>query len=83
MKVDATFERAPLTLSSLYMLEGKAEKAVEVLISNNFIFSCIQMHISGVGSNRVLQGPLIQIVGVALITKFCDHNHSFVEVVFQ
>ena len=45
MKVDATFERMPLTLSSLYKLEGKAEKAVEVLISNNFIFSCVQMHI--------------------------------------
>ena len=45
MKVDATFERAPLTLSSLYMSERKAEKAVEVLISNNFIFSCVQMHI--------------------------------------
>ena len=44
MKVDATFERAPLTLSSLYMLEGMAEKAVEVLISNNFMFSCVQMH---------------------------------------
>ena len=38
---------------------------------------------SGVGSNRVLQGPPIQVVGVALITEFCDHNYSFVEVVFQ
>ena len=40
------------------------------------------LHISGVGSNRVLQGPLIQVVGVALITEFCDHNYSFVEIVF-
>ena len=40
MKVDATFERAPLTLSSLYMSEGKAEKAIEV-----FMFSCVQIHI--------------------------------------
>jgi hypothetical protein len=31
--------------------------------------------ISGVGSNRVLGGPPIQIVGVALITEFCDHNY--------
>ena len=37
---------------------------------------------SGVGSNRVLQGPPIQVVGVALITEFCDHNYSFVEVIF-
>ena len=41
-------------------------------------FSC-----SGVGSNRVLRGPPIQIMDVALITEFCDHNnYSFVEVVF-
>ena len=39
------------------------------------------VYISGVGSNRVLQGPLIQVVGVALITEFCDHNYSFVEVI--
>ena len=39
-------------------------------------------HSSGVGSNRVLQGPPIQVVGVALITEFCDHNYSFVEVIF-
>ena len=37
---------------------------------------------SGVGSIRVLRGPPIQDVGVALIIEFCDHN-SFVEVVFQ
>ena len=37
---------------------------------------------SGVGSNCVLQGPPIQAVGVALITEFCDHNYSFVAVVF-
>ena len=37
--------------------------------------------LSGVGSNRVLQGPPIQVVGVALITEFCDHNYSFVEVI--
>ena len=36
---------------------------------------------SGVGSNHVLQGPPIQIVGVALITEFYDHNYSFVEVI--
>ena len=28
----------------------------------------------------MLQGPPIQVVGVALITEFCDHNYSFVEV---
>ena len=38
---------------------------------------------SGVGSNRMLQGPPIQVVGVALITEFCDHNYSFVEVIFK
>ena len=38
---------------------------------------------SGVGSNRVLQGPPIQVVGVVLITEFCDHNYSFVEVIFM
>ena len=36
---------------------------------------------SGVGSNRVLQGPPIQVVGVALITEFCDHNFYFIEVI--
>ena len=41
------------------------------------------LNLSGVGSNRVLQGPPIQVVGVALITEFYDHNYSFVEVVFQ
>ena len=30
----------------------------------------------------MLQGPPIQVVSVALITEFCDHNYSFVEVVF-
>ena len=38
---------------------------------------------SGVGSNRMLQGPPIQVVGVALITEFCDHNYSFVEVILK
>ena len=33
---------------------------------------------SEVGSNRVLRGPLIQVVGVALIAEFCDYNYSFV-----
>ena len=37
----------------------------------------------GVGSNRMLQGPPIQVVGVALITEFCVHNYSFVEVIFK
>ena len=31
----------------------------------------------------MFQGPLIQVVGVALITEFYGHNNSFVEVVFQ
>ena len=39
--------------------------------------------VNGVGSNRVLQGPPIQVVGVALITEFCDHNYFFVEVIFK
>ena len=30
----------------------------------------------------MLRGPPIQVVGVALVTEFCDHNYSFVEVVF-
>ena len=38
--------------------------------------------VSGVGSNRTLRGPQIQIVGVALITEFCDHNIPFLNVVF-
>ena len=30
----------------------------------------------------MLQGPPIQVMGVALITEFCDHNnYSFVEVI--
>ena len=29
----------------------------------------------------MLQRPLIQVVGVALITEFFDHNYSVVEVV--
>ena len=38
---------------------------------------------SGVGSNRVLRGPPIQVVGVALITEFYDCNYSFVESYFS
>ena len=30
----------------------------------------------------MLQGPPIQVVGVALIAEFCDHNYAFVEVIF-
>ena len=30
----------------------------------------------------MLQGPPIQVVGVALITEFFNHNYSFVEIVF-
>ena len=37
MKLDATFENAPLALSNFYMSKGKAEKAVKVLV--NFVFS--------------------------------------------
>ena len=37
---------------------------------------------SGVGSNHALWGPQIQIVGVALITEFCDPNIRFLKVVF-
>ena len=32
MKLDSTFERAPLALSNIYTLEGKPEKAVEVYV---------------------------------------------------
>ena len=32
---------------------------------------------SGVGSNCVLWGPQIQVVGVALIIEFCDYNILF------
>ena len=38
--------------------------------------------ISGVGSIRVLRGPQMQAVGVALIIEFCDHNVPFLKVVF-
>ena len=37
---------------------------------------------SGVGSNHALQGPQIQVVGVALIVEFCGHNIHFQNVVF-
>ena len=37
---------------------------------------------SGVGSNRALRGPQIQVVGAALIIEFCDHNIPFLKVVF-
>ena len=37
---------------------------------------------SGVGSNRALWGPQIQIVGVAWIIEFCDHNIPLLNVVF-
>ena len=37
--------------------------------------------LNGVGSNRMLQGPPIQVVGVALIIESCDHNYTFVEIV--
>ena len=46
------------------------------MLANNYYYAS-----SGVGSNRVLQGPPIQVVGVALITEFCDHNYSFVEII--
>ena len=32
IKLDVTFEKAPLALSNIYMSEGKAEKAVEMLV---------------------------------------------------
>ena len=32
---------------------------------------------SGVGSNCALWGPQIQVVGVALIIEFCNHNYTF------
>ena len=38
---------------------------------------------SGVGSIRMLQGPPIQVVGVALITEFCDHNYSLYRSYFS
>ena len=45
-----------------------------------FILDLIRCNVlSEVGSNRVLRGPLIQVVGVALIAEFCDYNYySFV-----
>ena len=43
-------------------------------ISHNII---IIYYYSGIGSNCVLQGPPIQVVGVALMTEFSDHNYSF------
>ena len=38
---------------------------------------------SGVGSNHALRGPQIQVVGVALIIEFCDHNIPFLKVVLD
>ena len=32
MKLDSTFERAPLALSNIYASDGKPEKAVEVYV---------------------------------------------------
>ena len=62
-----------------------AQCIVPCMESNKLLLSTIETivmknNISGVGSNRVLQGPPIQVVGVALIT---DHNYSFIEVIFQ
>ena len=37
---------------------------------------------SGVGSNRALRGPQIQVVGVVLSTEFCDRNIPFLKVIF-
>ena len=34
MKLDATFEKAPLALSNFYMSEGKTEKAVKMLVNS-------------------------------------------------
>ena len=31
----------------------------------------------GLGSNHMLWGPLVQVMGVALITEFCDHMQLF------
>ena len=45
---------------------------------NNNISNQLQQYItvfSGVGSNHALRGPQIQVVGVALIIEFCDHNN--------
>ena len=43
---------------------------------------CVCVCVSGVGSNHVLRGPQIQIVGVALIIEFCDHNIPLLNIVF-
>ena len=37
---------------------------------------------SGVGTSHALQGPQIQVVGMALIIEFCDRNIPFLKVVF-
>ena len=36
---------------------------------------------SGVGSSCALRGPQIQVVGVALIIEFYDHNIPFLKVI--
>ena len=41
----------------------------------------IEIFHSGVGSNCSLRGPQIQVVGVALIIEFYDHNIPFLKVI--
>ena len=42
----------------------------------------ILLQTSGVGSSHALRGPQIQVVGMALIIEFCDHNIPLLKVVF-
>ena len=51
----------------------------KALLSLACKFATCKTSFSGIGSNRVLQGLPIQVVGMTLIT---DYNYYFVEVVF-
>ena len=48
-----------------------------------FIYRMVKIISSGAGSNRMVQGPPIQVVGAASITEFYDRNYSFIKVVSQ
>ena len=37
----------------------------------------VSFDVNGVRSNCTLRGPQIQVVGVALIVEFCDHNNNY------
>ena len=61
-----------------YGQTDKISKVFTAILCLRFAVMVSKDACSGVGSNYASRGPLIQVVGVALITEFCDHNIPFI-----